>query len=193
MKTLDDAWTWYMAVKEGMRRLSHLAKYWGELPWESNDVWVVQLAADSVLRHLEAKPLAGDAKLVADEVDDLAILVLFSVFEATIRDLLEQQVRPEVEQLRHVTLKAAGQEVLKGVAEGSFYRVIEQVKSADNNDLVEQVNQVRKYRNWVAHGRRADMRPSALVRPKDAYDRLKEFLAIVRGPVPVARSAPEGE
>jgi len=40
--------------------------------------------------------------------------------------------------------------------------------------LVEEVNQVRKYRNWVAHGRHA-ARPDS-VDPETAYTRLDRFL-----------------
>jgi hypothetical protein len=41
-------------------------------------------------------------------------------------------------------------------------------------NLTEEVNQVRRYRNWVAHGRR--MEQPAAVDPATAYDRLKRFL-----------------
>jgi hypothetical protein len=41
-------------------------------------------------------------------------------------------------------------------------------------DLVTQVDQVRKYRNWVAHGRRGD--PVNNVAPNEAFDRLGRFL-----------------
>jgi len=39
---------------------------------------------------------------------------------------------------------------------------------------MEEVNQVRRYRNWVAHGRRDG--PPAAVDPRTAYDRLQRFL-----------------
>ena len=41
-------------------------------------------------------------------------------------------------------------------------------------NLIEEVNQVRRYRNWVAHGRRTPQ--PAAVTPATAYDRLKRFL-----------------
>jgi hypothetical protein len=37
------------------------------------------------------------------------------------------------------------------VGEGSFFAVLQSYKGPDDN-LIEQVNQVRRYRNWVAHG-----------------------------------------
>ena len=42
------------------------------------------------------------------------------------------------------------------------------------SDLVEEVNQVRKYRNWVSHGKRGE-RPDN-VEPPMAFDRLRRFL-----------------
>ena len=64
---------------------------------------------------------------------------------------------------------------------GSFYKVTEAYKSLDP-DLSEQVNKVRKYRNWVAHGRRGE--PQNAVDPKTAYDRLKRFLDRLGGATP---------
>jgi hypothetical protein len=63
--------------------------------------------------------------------------------------------------------------VIEDIQSGSFGRVTERFKSMDPN-LVEEVNQVRIYRNWVAHGRRTE-RPAA-VTPEKAYDRLTRFL-----------------
>jgi hypothetical protein len=60
------------------------------------------------------------------------------------------------------------------IEQGSFFRVLEPYKDVDAN-LVEEVNQVRRYRNWVAHGRRTDQ--PAAVDPTTAYGRLKRFLA----------------
>jgi hypothetical protein len=67
--------------------------------------------------------------------------------------------------------------------EGSFYNnVLDLFKRSGNepessaaNFFVEEVSQVRRYRNWVAHGRRPEKKPFMLV-PKDAFDRLMAFL-----------------
>jgi hypothetical protein len=63
-----------------------------------------------------------------------------------------------------------------GIEQGSFFKVLEPYKDLDAN-LIEEVNQVRRYRNWVAHGRRTEQ-PSA-VSPATAYDRLKRFLDLL--------------
>jgi hypothetical protein len=181
MTTLDEAWAWYRAVSEGMKRLTHLAKYWGEFPWDQEHEWIAQVKRDSVLRHAEVTDLTRDAKTVTDEHDDLAILVLFSVFEANVRDHLKIQLAPEISRLKHPSLVKAGKAVEEDVEHGSFGRLLEAFKLEDKDkNLVEQVNQIRKHRNWVAHGRRPEMKPDASVAPRDAYERLNEFLKLIR-------------
>lgn len=181
MRTLTEAWTWYEAVTKGMNRLTHLGKFWGEFPWGQGDEWVRRVERDNVLRHVESIALTGDADVVMSEHDDLAVLVLFSVFEAVVRDHLKSQLAPEISRLRHPSLQRAGRDVEEAVEHGSFGRLLDAFKLDDaNKNLVEQVNQVRRWRNWVAHGRRPDMRPEAEVRPRDAYERLSEFLDLLR-------------
>jgi hypothetical protein len=46
-------------------------------------------------------------------------------------------------------------------------------------ELVEQVSQVRRYRNWVAHGRRNRDMENDRVTPKMAFQRLKEFMDVL--------------
>jgi len=62
------------------------------------------------------------------------------------------------------------------IEHGSSYRVLEVFKGRDAG-LVEEVNQVRRHRNWVAHGRRT-AKPAA-VDPETAFRRLKEFLDVL--------------
>jgi hypothetical protein len=68
-------------------------------------------------------------------------------------------------------------DALEAIEVGSFFRVLEPYKSEGHADLIEEVNQVRRYRNWVAHGRRGEQPPS--VAPRMAYERLSRFLAVV--------------
>jgi hypothetical protein len=189
MRTLDDAWAWYRAVAEGAKRLVHLSKFWDALPWDKEDDWVKSLTRDNVLKDVNAQRMRDDAR-VTNELDDLAILLLFSVFEANIRDLVESQVQPEIAHLQHRALKNAAEELLDSIREGSFGFLLARLKEATSNDLIAQVDQIRKYRNWVAHGRRDDMKPDNLVKPQQAYERLTAFLAFVRGPSPGASAGP---
>jgi hypothetical protein len=177
---------WYEAVIEAAKRLGHLSKYWAFLPWDGREEWTRQLQNDNVLRHVEADQLIGNAERIQNGLNDLVILLLFSVFEANVRELVEQQLKLEVEYLRHPTLVKAGNDALDAVSEGSFFRVLEPYKATAHHDLLEQINQIRRYRNWVAHGRRSDRKPEAAVTPREAYDRLNRFLEVIRGPSPTA-------
>ena len=101
------------------------------------------------------------------------MLLLFSVFEATIRDRVLAEVEAELPPMRHVAIKRALDEIKEGIEHGSFFKVLDPYKGFDAN-LIEEVNQVRRYRNWVAHGRRTKAPPA--VDPTTVYDRLKRFL-----------------
>jgi hypothetical protein len=172
MKALDDAWRWYVVTRKHLRLLNRLAeKHWDSLPWDG------PLGRDDAFKTIEGKPLEEDGILALDWLDDLGVLVLFSTFEAVVRERVRNAVEDEAVSLRHVTLKNAVRQALDQVDKGSFFKVLEPYKDLDA-DLVEKVNQVRNYRNWVAHGRRPGGRPDAVL-PKDAYDRLAQFLSLI--------------
>jgi hypothetical protein len=142
-------------------------KHWNNLPWDGD------LGRDNHLIDLTSSEILNDAQKVLDDLDDLRVLLLFSVFEATIRERVLAEVEAELPLLRHVAVKRAVEEMKDGIEHGSFFKVLEPYKDFDA-DLIEHVNQVRRYRNWVAHGRR--MEQPAAVDPTMAYDRLKRFL-----------------
>ncbi len=96
------------------------------------------------------------------------------MFEAAIRERVLADVEAKLPpRLSHVAIRRALDEMKEGIAHGSFFKVLEPFKEFDAS-LIEQVNQVRRYRNWVAHGRRTQQ--PAAVTPTTAYDRLKRFL-----------------
>jgi hypothetical protein len=166
--SLADAWHWYEAALNLARTMERLGeKHWNNLPWEGD------LGRDNRLKELTSAEILDGSRSVLDDLDDLCVLLLFSVFEATIRERVLAEVEAESPPLRHLTIKRALDEMREGIEHGSFFRVLEPYKDVDAN-LIEQVNQVRRYRNWVAHGRRTDQ--PAAVNPTTAYDRLKRFL-----------------
>lgn len=170
MKSLDEAWEWYLATRKNLERFRRMAdKHWEFLPWDSSP-----LGRDDDFRTLDAETVVVETRLGLNPFDDIAVLVLFSVFEAEIRDQVREEIGPLVEAIQHPVLKAAASEVLGDVEGGSFGRLMEKYKAPIGADLVEIVNQVRRYRNWVAHGRRAAIPPD--VNPRVAYERLGEFL-----------------
>jgi hypothetical protein len=142
-------------------------KYWDDLPWDGD------LGRDNRLGNLESTQVEEMSRAVLDDLDDLCVLLLFSVFESHVRERSLADVAKELPPLRHPALLQAVDELNDTIGHGSFYRVLEAYKSLDA-DLIEEVNQVRRYRNWVAHGRRGDQPDN--VSPRDAYQRLKRFL-----------------
>jgi hypothetical protein len=169
MKTLEDGWKWYNQAKAQVRLISRLASnYWNELPWHE------MLEKDDRFRDLDQRELEAQSQFTLDQMDDLAVLVLFSVFECQIRDQVAAEIRTEVSQksVENTVLLQAVEDLIHQVEEGSFFKVLGAFKRLDAN-LVEEVNQVRRYRNWVAHGRRGVKPPS--VDPSTAYHRLSKF------------------
>jgi len=55
--------------------------------------------------------------------------------------------------MRHPAVLSAIKNLKDSIENGSFAKLTEAYKKMDG-DLTTQVNQVRKFRNWVAHGRR---------------------------------------
>jgi uncharacterized protein YutE (UPF0331/DUF86 family) len=173
MNTLADAWDWYTATRKNLERMQRLGeKHWDELPWATGAI-----GRDDDFRMLEAADIEKETKASLKPIDDLAVVVLFSVFESLVRDYVVAKIAPEAEGLSNPILKHAAEDAIRGVEEGSFYRgVLEPLKKQGRvpADLITQIDQVRDYRNWVAHGRRET--PTNNVTPQMAFDRLKEFL-----------------
>lgn len=172
MRTLDEAWTWYLNARRLLRLIRRIGdRYWPSLPW-------AEMERDENFKALEGEDVARDAAEVLKEFDDVAVFVLFSVFEAMVRDHVGQGVIAEAAEIKHPALARAARELQGSIEEGSFYKnVLDLYKDLDH-DLVERVSQVRAYRNWVAHGRRPGRRV-VNISPRVAYDRLGEFLAFV--------------
>jgi hypothetical protein len=174
MKTLADAWTWYAATKQNLDRMQRL----GEKHWSHPSLANTSIRQDDHFRTLEADEIVAETEASLEPIEDFAIVALFSVFESCVRDYLIELIRPEADGIIDPILKEAADEAMRGVGEGSFYRrVLEPLKKQGrvSADLVTQVDQIRDYRNWVAHGRRE--LPTNKVTPEQAYTRLEEFLA----------------
>ena len=185
IRSLDDAWKWYGAVRTlayDMRKLAGI--------WDNQELHEV-LSRDDRLRGRAAADLMKGANAILDDLDDLAVLVLFSVFEVTVRDRAKADVDRETVSIQHPAVLRAVKDLKEAIENGSFGRVTESYKAMDV-DLTEQVNQVRKFRNWVAHGRRGEHENR--VEPRGAIDRFRRYLerleevekAAMTGPSPNA-------
>lgn len=174
MKTLGEAWNWYQATKFNLERMKRL----GERHWSDPSLTGASIWEDDRFRMLEALDIVAETKVSLEPIDDLAVVVLFSVFESRVRDYLIELIEPQAEIITDAILKEAANDAIQGVKDGSFYRrVLEPLKKQErvSSDLITQIDQIRDYRNWVAHGQREA--PTNNVTPKLAYDRLKDFLA----------------
>ena len=167
MKTLEDAWRWYQDAEKILKLAHRLGeKHWLNLPRGGADS---TLNRDNSFRMLEPQDITAPAKNALKNLDDLAIVVMFSVFEATVRENIIEQIRPESTRLQHQSLKEAAAEITEKIRIGSFYHVLAPFRAKEPG-LTEEVDQVREYRNWVAHGKRKAARNA--VTPAAAYDRL---------------------
>jgi hypothetical protein len=171
---LDDAWSWYVTTRKQMQWFGRLGrKHWDDLPWEG------PLGKDDQLKGLESGAIVEGSKFCLEHLNDFAVLILFSVFESIVRDQVLSDVEDQKARLSHALLIQIVDDAVEEIEHGSFYRVLEVFKGSDAG-LVEAINQVRRYRNWVAHGRRT-AKPDA-VDPETAYRRLKRFLDLLTKP-----------
>ena len=176
MNTLEDAWEWYKNTRNQLRLVRRLGeRYWDDLPWDKG------LGGDRLFQELAGDKARAGADLSLLYLDDLAVVVLFSVFESMVRLRVLAEVEGEAAGLRHRALKLAAEEMTRRIAEGGFFHVLEPFKDL-HADLVEEVHQVRRYRNWVAHGRKGD--PQNNVTPETAFARLTRFLNVLSAPGP---------
>jgi len=135
------------------------------------------LYKDTHFKEFEAATIQNLADVVMKDLDDLAVLLLFSVFEANVRDRTLKEMALELAKPpSHPALVKAVDDAKEAVEHGSFGRLTEAYKSLDSN-VKTQVDQVRRYRNWVAHGRRDA--PENNVDPERALERLGDFLKLL--------------
>ena len=170
MNPLGAAWDWYRETRRRVELFQRLVgRYWTDFPWDG------RLGADDAFRDLDREDLVRGAAERTEYLNDLAVVVLFSAFEDVVRAAALEAYDETLAVVADPVVLAVMADGRDRLAEGSFYRVLQAHKLGVDADLVEQVNQVRKYRNWVAHGRRATETPDH-VTPDVAYRRLRTFL-----------------
>ena len=176
MKTLEDARDWYLSAKTNLERMKRLGvRHWNDDSLAGASIW-----QDDRFRQLEASDIERETLTALGPLDDLGVLVLFSVFEAAVRNHLEGAINPLIAGLGHPVLKSAAEDALDGVRQGSFANKVLSPLQAQGRitpELSNRVKQVRDYRNWVAHGKR-EPRPQGIINltANEAFTRLKDFL-----------------
>ncbi len=180
--SLDDAQRWYEAVKQLTRMMERIGRrYWST---EVEDKTLGEtLHRDDLFREIGAGAIEDLAQRVRNDLDDLVVLLMFSVFEASVRQrTLDEIAREVITPPRHLVLKKAVADAREAVEHGSFGRLTESYKELDP-DVKTQVDQVRRYRNWVAHGRRGPIKNN--VDPQSALARLEQFLRLLDANPPI--------
>ena len=173
MRTLADAWDWYVFTSRSIGWMQRLGrKHWNGFDWRTSSI-----GRDDDLNGLEDVAIERATTTALAPLDDLGVAVMFSVFESLVREHVLGEMRPEAAGLSDPILKAAAEDAMRGVDEGSFYRrVLEPLRMQGRlpPDLVTLVNQVRDYRNWVSHGKRG--KPVNNITPEAARERLRACL-----------------
>lgn len=175
MKSMEDAWKWFDQTRNLLSLMQRLGnKHWDNLPWDG------ALGRDDRFKSLDGQDVERQAADSLRSFDDLAVLVLFSVFEMIVRENVRVTTEVALQSVDNPVLRSAGKKALDSIEKGPFLQILESYKALDAN-LVEEINQVRDYRNWVAHGKRG--RPVANIEPKDTYTRLTRFLEVFIPPI----------
>jgi hypothetical protein len=118
MNTLADAWRWYTATKRNLERMCRL----GEKHWAHPSLAGTPIRQDDEFKTLEATDIVAETALGLKPIDDLAVVVLFSVFESRVRQFLVDLVEPQASAITDPILKEAADDAVRGVIDGSFYR-----------------------------------------------------------------------
>jgi hypothetical protein len=177
MKTLQDAWNWYESATNQLTLMQRL----GTHHWNNETLANASIWNDDKFKEIEAQDIVDATIAAISPMEDLGVLVLFSVFEATVRDHLEQVIAPLAKKQENQILVHAAQKALEGIRDGSFANHVLlplQKQKRISHSLADKVNQVRDYRNWVAHGKRPGGRKRKIeqLSASETFSRLNEFL-----------------
>src|SRR5688572_8064310 len=110
MRTLADAWNWYEATAKNLVRMQRLGtKHWDDPSLKDASIW-----QDDHFRMLEAPAIMAETSAGLAPIADLAVVVLFSVFESRVRDYLIELIAPQAEGITDPILKEAADDAIQG-------------------------------------------------------------------------------
>jgi hypothetical protein len=102
ISSLDDAWKWYEGVHTLARDMNRLGeKFWDRSEWEG------PLGLDNRFRSVTSDDLRGRASTILNDLDDLAVLLMFSVFEEIVRHRAEIDVEHSLPRQLHPAVAVA--------------------------------------------------------------------------------------
>jgi hypothetical protein len=142
--------------------------------------WQERPFRNTTFHRQEAGHVTERLNAANTELDKLTLFSLYAAFEARLRDHVSGHVG---------LLRAAGtpdpqfgealaDEFGAFVGGPRFGKLIELFDHAVGEELIAKAGAIRKFRHWMAHGRRGPAPPS--VPPRAAYNTLTEFLTLAR-------------
>ncbi len=169
---LDPIWASYQTSREALkvvRRCVLLGEPHRDRPFRNTS-----------FHKQHARGLAKRLREAEAQMNDLVVLSLYAAFEARLRDhvarragLLRGVARPDQE-----FGETLAQEFSEYFGGSRFGKLIELSSHAVGQGLIEGAGNIRKFRHWLAHGRRGPTPPS--VTPLAAYTSLTKFLQLAR-------------
>lgn len=166
MSQLDETIAWYRTVKANQLLVSKVLKDHIEVVPETSPFF--GLSESEATRMLEES---------AAEVEDLTVVALVSFFEQLVIDSLRELVeRIETEQTSP-TMGALAGYAFRDVERWRFDDILKLFEAALQHGLLDQVRNIYRYRNWVAHGKRKQK--PVITDPVTAYEALSRFLSSV--------------
>src|SRR6185437_16003621 len=85
-------------------------RHWKDPSLENASFW-----RDDDFRMVEAEDIVRDTTTSLGPIDDLAVVVLFSVFESRVCDYLVERIMPEAGALTDPILREAAEDAIQGI------------------------------------------------------------------------------
>jgi hypothetical protein len=175
MMSLDEAWEWYSQVRKSLQSMARLAwKHWNSFDDDH------PLFRDEPFKQVTDVELWYGAEIGLRELQDQAILMLFSSFEVRCRHLLQAQVSLACSTTASTAALSVLSQSLDLVQEGSFAQVAQHFHASGTitENMHQQLGVLREYRNWLAHGRSG--RKPGYIEPRVAYQQLSQVLQAIK-------------
>ncbi len=152
----------YVATKDSFRVAQRILRAEDNLSYVKNTHFV------NNEREMSRRELS-DAQ---QKIDDLFVLRMWASFERWLINRFLEYVGEECQNSEYAYKEYLSKQI-------EYFRIdelLDLLKNRHDPELVGQLKQIKKYRDWVAHGHGPEKRPAAC-NPDDCYTRLSRFYA----------------
>lgn len=129
---------------------------------------------NTVIGSKEQKEVKENLLVAENELNDLTILSLVAAFEQLVLEVTNKIIECNVNNTKNTLFYQMSKYAFKNAERWHFGDILNLFKSVIDSQIIGDVKQVYKYRNWVAHGKK-NRKPLAL-EPYIAHERLSQFL-----------------